>query len=131
MVTHKPKIQVSKDLPSNSLKVGTSFDWVNECMQQPVKQQVRGSRRRMKEEELLKGTNLGDMSELILLSLLQLSEAHISSIFLTKKIEMLVTQKAITSVLNARVNTGVNSIYGHNSHLLLVQVTLKENAVKF
>lgn len=85
----------------------------------------------MKEEELLKGTNLGDMSELILLSLLQLSEAHISSIFLTKKIEMLVTQKAITSVLNARVNTGVNSIYGHNSHLLLVQVTLKENVVKF
>lgn len=67
ITTHKPTTQVIRDLLPNSLKVGTSFGQVNEWVQQPVKQQVGGSWRRMKEEELLKGTAVDDISELIFL----------------------------------------------------------------
>lgn len=69
MTAHEPTTQVSKDLLSSSLKLGMSFDWVNEWLQQPVKQQVRGSWRRMK-EELLKGTMVGGISELIFLAVI-------------------------------------------------------------
>lgn len=74
MITYKSTTQVKKDLLSKSLKVGTSSDGVNEWVQQQVKQHVRGSWRRMKEEELLKGTTVGEISWLIFLASIALAQ---------------------------------------------------------
>lgn len=97
------------------------FDWVNEWVQQPLKQQARGSWRRMKEEELLKETTVGDISEVIFLAILPSDQQSSQQLNLSnKEIQMLITHQAAPSVFSAGVNTGANSIYGHNIPVLLV-----------